>query len=79
MAYAELNITSNFTFLRGGSHGEEYMQLAAAMDMDAIAIADENSVAGIVRAHTEGREIARQVRLWREESFGPPRPYHPSI
>ncbi|KMW60642.1 DNA polymerase III alpha subunit [Candidatus Rhodobacter oscarellae] len=76
MGFAELNITSNFTFLTGGSHAEEYMALAAEMGLGAIAIADENSVAGIVRAHTQMREIARQARVWREESFGPPRPEH---
>ena len=60
--FAELNITSNFTFLTGGSHAEEYMERAALLGMPAIAIADENSVAGIVRAHTHAREIARLVK-----------------
>jgi error-prone DNA polymerase len=60
--FAELNITSNFSFLKGASHPEEYMSRAAALGMEAIAIADENSVAGIVRAHARAREIARQVR-----------------
>ena len=75
--FAELNITSNFTFLTGGSHPEEYMRRAALLGLPAIAIADENSVAGIVRAHTEAREIARQVRLRAEAGvIGPPRPVH---
>jgi DNA-directed DNA polymerase III PolC len=60
--FCELNITSNFSFLTGASHPEEYMSRAAALGMEAIAIADENSVAGIVRAHARAREIARQVR-----------------
>ncbi|MEM1075785.1 MAG: error-prone DNA polymerase [Pseudomonadota bacterium] len=60
--FAELNITSNFSFLKGASHPEEYMSRAAALGMKAIAIADENSVAGIVRAHARAREIARQVK-----------------
>ena len=60
--FAELNITSNFSFLKGASHPEEYMSRAAALGIDAIAIADENSVAGIVRAHARAREIARQVK-----------------
>ena len=81
MGFAELNITSNFTFLRGGSHPEEYALRAAEMGMDAFAIADENSVAGIVRAHTECRDIARQVdemqRVLAEQGLiGPPRPAH---
>ena len=73
--FTELNITSNFTFLTGGSHPEEYMRRAALLGMSAIAIADENSVAGIVRAHTQAREIARAVRLRREVPLiGPPAP-----
>ena len=64
--FVELNITSNFSFLKGASHPEEYMSRAAALGMEAIAIADENSVAGIVRAHARAREIKRQVRERRE-------------
>ena len=50
MRFAELSITTNFTFLTGGSHPEEYARRAALLGLEAIAIADENSVAGIVRA-----------------------------
>jgi len=53
--FAELDITSNFTFLTGASHPEEYIDRAALLGLPAIAIADENSVAGIVRAHTRAR------------------------
>ena len=59
--FAELCITSNFTFLTGASHPEEFMQRASSLGIAAIAIADINSVAGIVRAHASAREIARQV------------------
>ncbi len=59
MAFAELCVTSNFTFLTGGSHPEEYARRAAELAMPAFAIADRNSVAGVVRAHQELREIAR--------------------
>ncbi|WP_300443933.1 error-prone DNA polymerase [uncultured Mameliella sp.] len=77
--FAELCITSNFTFLTGASHPEEYMERAALMGVAAIAVADVNSVAGIVRAHSAGREIARQVaELERLEAeggmIGPPAP-----
>jgi DNA-directed DNA polymerase III PolC len=58
MAFAELCATSNFTFLTGASHPEEYMRRAAALGLSALAIADVNSVAGIVRAHAEARRIA---------------------
>ncbi|WP_170360403.1 error-prone DNA polymerase [Ruegeria arenilitoris] len=79
--YAELSITSNFTFLTGASHPEEYMERAVTLGLPAIAIADDNSVAGIVRAHTQAREIARKVRerrAWEEQNtpIGPPRPDH---
>lgn len=59
--FAELCITSNFTFLTGASHPEEFMQRAASLGITAIAIADRDTVAGIVRAHATAREIARQV------------------
>ncbi len=77
--FVELGICSNFTFLKGASHGEEYMRRAGLLGMRAIAVADENSVAGIVRAHTEAREIARWVRLRAEadqDPTGPPCPAH---
>ncbi|WP_138179035.1 PHP domain-containing protein, partial [Roseovarius indicus] len=59
--FTELSATSNFTFLTGASHPEEYISRAAFLGLPALAIADTNSVAGIVRAHTQAREIARQV------------------
>ncbi len=75
MTYAELDITSNFTFLTGASHPEEYIDRAALLGLKAIAIADENSVAGIVRAHTRVREIARQVKeRLTTDLIGPPAP-----
>ncbi|MCE2747317.1 MAG: error-prone DNA polymerase [Rhodobacter sp.] len=60
MRFAELSVTSNFTFLTGASHPEEMMRRAADLGLPALAIADDNSVAGIVRAHVEAREIARR-------------------
>ncbi len=59
MAFVELSALSNFTFLTGAAHPEEYIERAADMGMPALAIADVNSVAGIVRAHTRARELAR--------------------
>ena len=59
MAFAELCITSNFTFLTGGSHPQEYALRAIELGLPAFAIADRNSVAGLVRAHQELREAAR--------------------
>ena len=56
MEYAELNITSNFSFLRGGSHPEELVEQAAALKYKAIAITDRNTLAGIVRAHVKAKK-----------------------
>ena len=77
--FVELSALSNFTFLTGASHPEEYAQRASLLGLPALAIADVNSVAGIVRAYTEIKEIARQVRLRqeaeaREGLIGPPPP-----
>ncbi|MBV9548983.1 MAG: PHP domain-containing protein, partial [Alphaproteobacteria bacterium] len=61
MTYAELAITSNFSFLRGASHPEEYAVQAAALGLAGIGIADRNSVAGVVRAHSIAKQ--HKVRL----------------
>ncbi len=77
--FVELSAISNFTFLTGGSHPEEYIEQAASAGMPALAIADANSVAGIVRAHVRAREVARAVRLRRQadaDPIGPPCPDH---
>src|SRR3954471_25076412 len=55
--YAELQVTSNFSFLRGASHPDELVVTAAALGHRAIAITDRNSVAGIVRAHHAAKEV----------------------
>jgi DNA-directed DNA polymerase III PolC len=70
MAFAELSITSNFTFLTGASHPEEYALRATELGLTAIAIADCNSVAGIVRAHSELKAIARAVREAEDRAAG---------
>jgi error-prone DNA polymerase len=49
--YAELQVTSHFSFLRGASSCEELFAHAANLGIEALAIADRNSLAGIVRAH----------------------------
>ncbi|HTK00138.1 MAG TPA: error-prone DNA polymerase [Bordetella sp.] len=53
--YAELGCMTNFTFLRGASHAEELVSRAAALGYSALAITDECSVAGVVRAHIEAK------------------------
>ncbi len=77
--FVELSVTSNFTFLTGGSHPQDYIQRAGFMGMPGLAVADVNSVAGIVRAHAEAREIGLVVRERRrievkQGLIGPPAP-----
>ena len=55
-AYAELHALSNFTFLRGASHPEELVQTAASLGYEALALTDECSVSGIVRAHVTAKD-----------------------
>jgi len=50
-AYAELTVTSNFTFLTGASHPDELVVRAAEYGYRAVAITDINTLAGVVRAH----------------------------
>ncbi len=50
-AYVELQVTTNFSFLRGASHAEELVLAAAAQGYSAIGVADRNSLAGVVRIH----------------------------
>ncbi|HCY98439.1 MAG: error-prone DNA polymerase [Rhodobacterales bacterium RIFCSPHIGHO2_02_FULL_62_130] len=57
--YAELCVTSNFTFLKGASHPEELVTRAAELGLAAIAITDRNSVAGVVRAFSALKELTR--------------------
>ncbi len=68
-AYAELHCLSNFTFLRGASHPDELVERAAALGYAALALTDECSLAGVVRAHVAAKEcglkllIGTEVRL----------------
>ena len=69
-AYAELHALSNFTFLRGASHPEELVESAAELGYTALAITDECSVSGIVRAHVAAKNcglekliIGSEIRL----------------
>ena len=49
--YAELQVTSNFSFLRGASQPEELVERAHALGYRALALTDRNTLAGVVRAH----------------------------
>ncbi|UYV37834.1 error-prone DNA polymerase [Rhodobacteraceae bacterium D3-12] len=58
--YAELCVTSNFTFLTGASHPEELVTRAAELGLSAVAITDRNSLAGVVRAYSALKELKRE-------------------
>ncbi len=51
--YAEIGVTTNFSFLRGASHPQEYVNQAGKFHLQAIGIADRNTLAGVVRAYAE--------------------------
>ena len=55
--YAELQVTTNFSFLRGASHGEELVAQAKALGLSAIAVTDRNTLAGVGRAHVAAKEL----------------------
>ena len=59
--YAELQVTTNFSFLRGASHAEELVQTAKDLGLAAIGVTDRNSLAGVVRAYSAARAAA--IRL----------------
>ena len=59
--YAELHVTSNYSFLRGASHIEELFAQASLLGLAALGITDRNSLAGIVRAHQRAGDTG--VRL----------------
>ncbi|MCJ2050067.1 error-prone DNA polymerase [Methylobacterium sp. J-070] len=76
--FAELAVTTNFSFLHGASHPQEYVVQAAAYGLRAIGIADRNTVSGVVRAHAAAQALEADgavirilpgVRLVTEEGF----------
>ena len=64
--YAELHCLSNFSFLRGASHAEELVARAAELGYAALAITDECSLAGIVRAHVAAKEVGLKLLVGSE-------------
>lgn len=61
MSYIELQVTTNFSFLRGASHPEEMIEQASVYGYSAIAITDRNTFAGIVRAHTTAKKSGMRI------------------
>ena len=62
MSYAELAVTTNFSFLRGASHPGQFVIRAAQLGYPAIGIADRNSLAGVVRAYAEWKTLDAPAR-----------------
>ena len=60
-AYAELHCLSNFSFLRGASHPEELVERAASQGYSALALTDECTLAGVVRAHLAARDAGLRL------------------
>ena len=67
--YAELHCLSNFTFLRGASHAEELVERARELDYAALAITDECSLAGVVRAHVAAKKCGLKLIVGSEIRF----------
>jgi len=51
-AYVELQVSTNFSFLRGASHAEELVETAKALGLGGIGVTDRNTLSGVVRAHS---------------------------
>ncbi len=66
MPYAELHCLSNYSFLRGASHPEELVERAAARGYSALAITDECSLAGVVKAHVAAKQYGIKLIIGSE-------------
>jgi len=63
MSYAELAVTTNFSFLHGASHPGDFVERAAELGHAAIGIADRNTLAGVVRAYEAWKKLPQPPRL----------------
>ncbi len=72
--YAELHCRSNFSFLTGASHPEELVLRAAHLGYSALAITDECSLSGVVRAHTEAKRCGLHLIIGSEMQLTLPAP-----
>jgi error-prone DNA polymerase len=60
-AYAELQVTTNYSFLRGASHPDELVLAAKALGLAALGVADRNTLAGVVRAHVAAKQAGLRL------------------
>ena len=66
MSYAELHCLSSYSFLRGASHPHELVERAAELGYGALAITDECSLAGVVKAHVAAKELGLKLLIGSE-------------
>src|SRR4029079_18926869 len=71
--YAELAVTTNFSFLRGASHPQEMVAAADELGIDDIGIADRNSFAGVVRAYSQWKKLNKESPEEAEKTGRPKR------
>ena len=62
-AYAEMDVTTNFSFLRGASHSDELVYSAAELGYRAMAITDHHTLAGVVRAHSAAKACGLKLLI----------------
>ncbi|HET7716774.1 MAG TPA: PHP domain-containing protein, partial [Bauldia sp.] len=67
--FAELAVTTNFSFLRGASHPEELVARALELGLAGIAVADRNTVAGVVRGHVAAKETGYRYAVGARLAF----------
>lgn len=67
--YAELHCVSNFSFQRGASHPHELVERASALGYRALALTDECSVAGVVRAHVRAKALGLHLIVGSEFAY----------
>lgn len=64
--YAELHCRTNFSFLEGASHPDEFVTRAAELELAALAVTDRNSLAGVVRAHVAAKDAKLKLLIGAE-------------
>ena len=69
LPFAELCVTSNYTFLTGASHPEEFVMQACGSGCRAVAVTDLHTLAGVVRAHVQARELRKDEKVRSQTKF----------
>lgn len=74
--WADLQVTTNFSFLRGAGHPDELVETAVALGHQAVAVTDHGSLAGIVRAHVAARQAGIPLLVGAQVALEPDVPAH---